>query len=93
MRVNTTFQLRTIFSLVISIGVIKHAVKSTVKLSFVDISNIFCVFMHVINNYAVFIGRFKADLKNLFIAIAVNGKLNHTCPWQVGVTSIFNLVE
>lgn len=49
--------------------------------------------MHVINNYAVFIGRFKADLKNLFIAIAVNGKLNHTCPWQVGVTSIFNLLE
>ena len=53
------------------------------KFSFVDISDVFCVLMHVINIYDGFIGRFKADFENLFIAGAVNGKLNYTCSWHV----------
>lgn len=52
--------------------------------------------MHVISNYDVFIGIFKADFEDLFIAFTDTRKLSHTCSWIDHVTcltSTFNLVE
>lgn len=42
------------------------------KFLFVDIFNVFCVLMYVINIYDGFIGRFKVDFENLFIVGVVN---------------------
>lgn len=53
------------------------------KFLFVDIFNVFCVLMYVINIYDGFIGRFKVDFENLFIVGVVNRKLNYICLWYV----------